>query len=185
MLHKFRPFIAGFLATLWVAVCSLMPSNTAAAHDGGELHTFHCLHGCPIGAASIDDIVVREIYTLASNDLTKMADWVAYRVTPDSIGRSGERKWAADPWLALDETLEPQDYEGGPAALGIDRGHQAPLAGQSGTPFAAATNLLSNITRQGAALVLSVQCEPLSTRCTWVFEDGSLARDDLPLSQGG
>lgn len=126
--------------------------GTAAARDTGELHTFHCLHGCPIGAPGIDDIVVREIYTLASNDLTKMADWVAYRVTPTSIGPSGERKWAADPWLDPEETLEPDDYDGAPRALGIDRGHQAPLAGQSGTPFAADTNILSNITPQGAAL---------------------------------
>lgn len=124
----------------------------AYAKDGGELHTFHCLHGCPIGAGDIDDIIVREIYTLASNDLTKMADWVAYRVTPSSIGPSGERKWAADPWLTPEETLEREDYDDAPAALGIDRGHQAPLAGQSGTPFAADTNILSNITPQGAAL---------------------------------
>lgn len=126
--------------------------GSALARDTGELHSFHCLHGCPIGAPGIDDIVVREIYTLASNDLTKMADWVAYRVTPDSIGPSGERKWAADPWLDPHETLEPDDYQGAPRELGIDRGHQAPLAGQSGTPFAPDTNLLSNITPQGAAL---------------------------------
>ncbi len=117
-----------------------------------ELHTFHCLHGCPLGAAGIDDIIVREIYTLASNDLTKMANWVAYRVTSASIGPSGERKWVADPWLLPEETLEPEDYEGAPLALGVDRRHQTPLAGQSGTPFAADTNILSNITPQGAAL---------------------------------
>jgi len=114
-----------FAATAW----------TPTTAGQSELHTFHCLHGCPIGAADIDDIVVREIYTLASNDLTKMADWVAYRVTPSSIGPSGERKWTADPWLDPDETLD-----------------QAPLAGQSGTPFAVDTNILSNITPQGAAL---------------------------------
>ncbi len=130
----------------------LLPAGTAQARSDGELHTFHCLHGCPIGAADIDDVIVREIYTLASNDLTKMADWVAYRVTPTSIGPSGDRKWAADPWLDPDEALEPDDYEGAPRALGIDRGHQAPLAGQSGTPFASDTNILSNITPQGAAL---------------------------------
>lgn len=124
----------------------------AAARNTGELHTFHCLHGCPIGAADIDDIIVREIYTLASNDLTKMADWVAYRVMPSSIGPSGKRKWAVDPWLDPDETLEEVDYDDAPKTLGIDRGHQAPLAGQSGTPFAADTNILSNITPQGAAL---------------------------------
>lgn len=136
------------------ALAALLAAFVAApaAAGNGELHTFHCLHGCPLGAADIDDIVVREIYTLASNDLTKMADWVAYRVTPSSIGPSGERKWSADPWLDPDETLEPGDYDGASQALGVDRGHQAPLAGQSGTPFAADTNILSNITPQGAAL---------------------------------
>lgn len=130
----------------------LAASTGAARADDAELHTFHCLHGCPIGAPGIDDIIVREIYTLASNDLTKMADWVAYRVTPDSIGPSGERKWVADPWLDPGETQEKEDYDDAPKTLGIDRGHQAPLAGQSGTPFAADTNILSNITPQGAAL---------------------------------
>lgn len=137
---------AGFAALLVALVAA-----PAVAGDG-ELHTFHCLHGCPLGAADIDDIVVREIYTLASNDLTKMADWVAYRVTPSSIGPSGERKWSADPWLDPEESLEPGDYEGASGALGVDRGHQTPLAGQSGTPFASDTNLLSNITPQGAPL---------------------------------
>lgn len=136
----------------WVAVLLAAVVAAPAAARDGELHTFHCLHGCPVGAGDIDDIVVREIYTLASNDLTKMADWVAYRVTPSSIGPSGERKWSADPWLDPEETLEPSDYDGASGALGVDRGHQAPLAGQSGTPFASDTNLLSNITPQGADL---------------------------------
>lgn len=135
--------ITGFMVTV--------PTAPVAASQA-ELHTFHCLHGCPLGAPGIDDIVVREIYTLAANDLTKMADWVAYRVTPSSIGPSGERKWVADPWLDVEETLEPKDYDGAAQALGIDRGHQAPLAGQSGTPFAGDTNVLSNITPQGSAL---------------------------------
>lgn len=95
---------------------------------------------------------MREIYTLASNDLTKVADWVAYRVTPASIGRSGDRDWQPDPWLDPAETLEEDDYTGAPAALGIDRGHQTPLAAFSGTPFAADTNILSNITPQGSAM---------------------------------
>jgi endonuclease G, mitochondrial len=139
----------GLFSLLGCLLASTAPPGRASQ---AELHTFHCLHGCPIGAPGLDDIIVREIYTLASNDLTKMADWVAYRVTPDSIGPSGTRKWLADPWLDSEETLEPDDYDGAPATLGIDRGHQAPLAGQSGTPFAADTNILSNITPQGAAL---------------------------------
>lgn len=58
-----------------------------------EAFTFHCLHGCPTGASAINDVIVREIYTLSSNDFTKQADWVAYRVTPDTIGSSGARAW--------------------------------------------------------------------------------------------
>jgi endonuclease G len=57
-----------------------------------------------------------------------------------------------DHWLAPDETLEPEDYDGANAALRVDRGHQAPLAAFSGTPFWAETNILSNITPQASAL---------------------------------
>ena len=135
---------------LGIAVALTCASVDAKARE--ELHTFHCLHGCPEGTPDFDDIVVREIYTLASNDLTKFADWVAYRITPETIGQSGDRDWQPDPWLDDDETLEPADYTGAPAALLIDRGHQAPLAALSGTGSADDTNLLSNITPQGAAL---------------------------------
>lgn len=135
-----------------IAALVALVAAPASAHEQGELHSFHCLHGCPLGTPGSDDIVVREIYTLASNDITKVADWVAYRITPETIGPSGARVWRADPWLSPDETLEPADYEGAPEALGIDRGHQAPLAAFSGTTFKADTNILSNITPQGSAL---------------------------------
>ena len=42
--------------------------------DDAEIHTFHCLHGCPMGTAATNDLIVREIYTLSSNDRTKFAD---------------------------------------------------------------------------------------------------------------
>ncbi len=105
----------------------------ATANDA-KLHTFHCLSGCPVGASATDDIIVREIYTLSSNDLTKMADWVAYRVTKETIGASGDREWRADPWLETNETLGPSAYDGASEVLHINRGHQAPLASFSGTP---------------------------------------------------
>lgn len=135
---------------LAIAVGTVLAA-TAEARES-ELHTFHCLQGCPIGAPATNDVIVREIYTLSSNDLTKLADWVAYRVTPDSIGASGEREWSRDRWLSEDETLGPDAYEGANKALHVDRGHQAPLASFSGTPYAADTNILSNITPQSAAL---------------------------------
>ena len=123
-----------------------------ALGEGPEVHTFHCLHSCPTGAPGTNDLVVREIYTLSSNDDTKLADWVAYRITPRTIGPSGARAWAPDPWLAPGETLEPDDYRDAPTALTIDRGHQAPLASFSGTEHPEHTNFLSNITPQGRAL---------------------------------
>lgn len=105
-----------------------------------------------MGSPSTNDLIVREIYTLSSNDRTKFADWVAYRVTSETVGTSEGRRWQADPWLAENETLEPPDYDGAPAALRIDRGHQAPLAAFSATGFAEDTNFLSNITPQSSAL---------------------------------
>lgn len=132
------------------ALLALAPAPAFA--DEAEVHTFHCLHSCPVGAPETNDLIVREIYTLSSNDATKLADWVAYRITPGTIGPSGDRDWEPDPWLAPDETLEPDDYRGANAALRVDRGHQAPLASFSGTPHAADTNFLSNITPQRSDL---------------------------------
>jgi endonuclease G, mitochondrial len=131
---------------------ALTAATLAVTAGSSELHSFHCLGSCPTGAADTNDIVVREIYTLSSNDITRVADWVAYRITPDSIGPSESRLWAADPTLEADETLTPGDYRGAPRVLHIDRGHQAPLASFAGTPHAADTNFLSNITPQSSAL---------------------------------
>lgn len=138
--------------SMYIAVgLSALAADTAAAKDA-ELHTFHCLHSCPIGAPGSNDVIVRENYTLSSNDLTKMADWVAYRMTPETIGTSSARQWKADPWLDRDETLSPSAYTSASEKLHIDRGHQAPLASFSGTQTAAETNYLSNITPQSSAL---------------------------------
>jgi endonuclease G, mitochondrial len=122
----------------------------AAAAQNPEVHTFHCLHSCPTGTPASNDLVVRERYTLSSNDATKFADWVAYRITAQSLG-GGNRSWRADPWLDPSETLEPDDYAG-VGAVQIDRGHQAPLASLGGGGLAAETNFLSNITPQKAPL---------------------------------
>ena len=139
------------VASLAAVALSLLAATRAEADDA-PLHTFHCLAGCPAGAPANDDLIVREIYTLASNPLTRVADWVAYRVTPETIGKSKERNWAADPWLAPDETLAPGDYDRASETLHVDRGHQAPLAAFSGTPTWSDTNVLSNITPQSSAL---------------------------------
>jgi endonuclease G, mitochondrial len=125
-----------------------------------EIHIVHCLEGsCPTGAPATNDLVVREIFALSSNDQTKFADWVAYRVTSETIGTSADlnRGWETDEFLDEDETLESgsgsrDDYQGANSAYGYDRGHQAPLASFAGTVFWRSTNIYSNITPQLADL---------------------------------
>jgi endonuclease G len=136
-----------------ILVCGLLATTASAQTPGSELYTFHCLWGCPVGAPATNDTVVREIYTLSSNDLTKMADWVAYKITPQTIATSqGQRNYRIDPWLDTTETLGEPEYAGAPGALHIDHGHQAPLAAFSGTPQWDDTNFNSNMTPQASAL---------------------------------
>lgn len=119
-----------------------------------EIHCKHFFFGYPKGSPPTNDLIIRDIYALSSNDSTKFADWVAYRL--DSVTISGpsqkERKWQADIWLEDEETLEPNDYDDAPKFLAIDRGHQAPLANFKGTKVAFETNYLSNITPQKSDL---------------------------------
>ena len=117
-----------------------------------EVHSDLCLYGCPSGSPPTNDLIIRDVYILSSNDMTKFADWVAYRVTKDTIGTTKRRVWRADPWLADDETLEPNDYDGANSTLKTDRGHQAPLASFTGTADWEVTNYLSNITPQKSDL---------------------------------
>ena len=135
---------------LFLALVLAVPVPSVAF--GQEIHGKHCLHGCPLGGNPTDDLIVREMHILRANNTTKLADWVAYRVTEDTIGRSQRRTWRADPLLEDHERLEPDDYRGANAALRVHRGHQAPLASFSGTEYWAKTNYLSNITPQRSEL---------------------------------
>lgn len=121
---------------------------------GGELHIVHCIAGCPKGTPESNDLVVREIFSLSSNDDTKFADWVAYRVTSSTIGTSKDlqRGWEEDHFLENEETLEEDDYTGAYSAYDYNRGHQAPLAAFAGTVYWRQTNILSNITPQKGEL---------------------------------
>ena len=132
-----------------VLIVSAALSLPAAAQ---EIHSDLCLYGCPSGSPPSNDLIIRDVFILSSNDMTKFADWVAYRVTKDTIGTTKRRIWRADPWLADDETLEPDDYDGANSALKTDRGHQAPLASFTGTADWEVTNYLSNITPQKSDL---------------------------------
>lgn len=111
-----------------------------------------CLDGCPSGAPADDQIVTHHVLILANNPNTKFADWVAYRITKDTLGTHCKRHWERDPDIAGDNTLNPSDYIGIRAALQSDRGHQAPLASLCGSPYWQEADYLSNITPQKADL---------------------------------
>ncbi|MCT7986473.1 DNA/RNA non-specific endonuclease [Laspinema sp. A4] len=112
----------------------------------------HLPYGKPLGTPGDNDVLCRPIYCLSNNGSTKMADWVAYRLTADSITGDDEqsREWMPDPDLPPHKTLRPSDYRG-VGALGYDRGHQMPLASARGGDWEL-TNMLSNITPQRADL---------------------------------
>lgn len=112
-----------------------------------EIHApKYCLYGCPSGVPDTNDLIIRDIYILSSNDLTKFADWVAYKVTKETVGSEDNRNYKSDPLLEEDETLEEDDYNN--AAEYFDHGHQAPLASFARTAHWKETNYLSNITPQ-------------------------------------
>jgi endonuclease G len=136
-----------------------VPSAVGADLVYDEIHCKHFFYGYPTGTPASNDMIIRDIYALSSNDETKFADWVAYRLDEDTItGPSIDYNyWKTDPWLDEDETLEAKplsvdDYRGAHAALETDRGHQAPLASFNGTTYWGDTNYYSNITPQTSDL---------------------------------
>jgi endonuclease G, mitochondrial len=109
-----------------------------------------CGSGCPTGGS--DQTLFRAAYILNNNSQTKFANWVAYKITRDTQESGRTRNWRKDPDLANSDTLSPAAYDGANAALKIDRGHQAPLAGLGNAPDWPSLNYLSNITPQKSSL---------------------------------
>lgn len=121
-----------------------------------EIHAAHFLFGAPTGTPFTNDLVVRDLYALSSNDSTRFADWVAYRLTVAEVSGVAEasdfeRRWRMDPWLDVDETLDPSPadpYRGS----GYDRGHLVPLAAVVGSAAAPEVNVYSAVVPQRPAL---------------------------------
>lgn len=174
-----------FPALLLLGLGDPDPLSSQTPHP--EIHSPHFLYGYPVGAPPTNDLIIRPIYALSSNDSTKFADWVAYRIDPSTVtGPSVDRDWDPDPWLTEDETLEPDDYDDAHAQLGTDRGHQAPLAAFRGTGLAQQTNYLSNITPQRSPLNQGPWRELEDAVRTLAEDDsvyvltGPLYEDDMP-----
>lgn len=141
------------ISLLFFVSCGSQPIKKVP-HSSVELHTYHCYSQCPSGQPETSDLIVRNLYTISANDSSKMADWVAYRLSHDMFSKSNEtnRIWKSDPWLEDEERLEPSDYEGAYDELSTDRGHLAPLASFQSTEWWRETNFLSNVVPQPSAL---------------------------------
>jgi endonuclease G, mitochondrial len=109
----------------------------------------HLFLGRPEKLNDNNQVVRHQLYTLSNNAKTKFADWVAYKVTANTMsGEKTERNWEPDPNLPPSATLEPKDYRGAYQAEGYQRGHQAPLGSLDGGTATHEVNYLSNITPQ-------------------------------------
>jgi endonuclease G len=126
------------------------PARQAAVAAVAAVSKDNCLVGCPTGGSS--QTLIRDAYTLNNNSSTKFANWVAYKMTSSSQASGRSRTWRQDPDLPAADTLAPAAYTGANAALAVDRGHQAPLAGLGGSSDWQSLNYLSNITPQKADL---------------------------------
>ena len=80
-----RPLAIGLALALILLVLAACPTGVLSAQ---EVYRRHCLAGCPDGSPDSNELVLREIYVLSNNPETKFADWIAYRVTPETIGPS-------------------------------------------------------------------------------------------------
>ncbi|MSR10354.1 MAG: DNA/RNA non-specific endonuclease [Gammaproteobacteria bacterium] len=137
------------------------------------VHIGHCLAGCPAGTPAANDIVVRHLFAASINYQNGLADWVAYRVLPDTVGVASllPRAWLADELLsqqlpvAIDEAprfvqpdisnLQDRDYRTNELIVNPqDRGRLVPMSSFAGTPFWDDLNYLSNMAPIPVALRL-------------------------------
>ncbi len=155
----------------WVScLIGLMALPCASAQT---VHIAHCLAGCPEGAPAPNEIVVRQLFAASINYQSGLADWVAYRVLPGSVGVASllPREWlpeelltqqsaqevAAEPRFMQPDisNLQDRDYRITEVIINPeDRGRLAPMSSFAGTPYWDDLNYLSNMAPLPAALRL-------------------------------
>ena len=131
-----------------LAVSGLLSALPASAQ---EYHVTHCIAGCPQGAARENHLLLRPIYALSYNTSRKSADWVAYRVTSQTVGiaSSLSRQPIADDYVA--ETLSDADFAAA-EELNMVRAQYAPLVNFAATPYWNDVNYLTNAVARSSSL---------------------------------
>ena len=135
-----------------------------AASNAQLIHISHCMLGCPQGDAE-NDLIVRHLYAAEINSKTGLADWVAYRILPGSVGVASllPRRWNQESLLPEVQSVEvtsnlsglyqpdlseaqDRDYRVNEFMFSAeDKGRLAPMTSFSGTPYWSELNYLSNM----------------------------------------
>ena len=177
------------LTSLVIVIVAIFYFNPMLAYSQTVDANKHYAYGQPEGTPATNDLIVRKIYALSSNDDTKFADWVAYRLDRETVfgNANTSRNYKEDPDIDPSETLEPDDYDDAFSTIGTTRGHQAPLGTFKGTDLWAQTNFLSNITPQkgdlngGAWLKLESRVKGIVQQCDVVYVmTGPLYEREMP-----
>jgi endonuclease G len=134
---------------------TLLESNLQCLPDSTP--SIQIVFGRPTGTPPSNDLVVRELYELSSNDETKFADWVAFFLDGSTFGSSGNVHWGNDPCIDPTETLEAvgasgDDMSGAYSQYRYDRGHLAANASFAGSPLWSDINYYSNMVPQHETL---------------------------------
>ena len=103
----------------------------------------HCYDGCPEGAEDSNHLIVRPTYALSYNTITKSADWVAYKLSPGSIGIASSLSRAAVRDDYVEDILQEVDFLGS-EGLGLERSRYVSLVDFAGTPLWSDVNYLTN-----------------------------------------
>lgn len=178
--------------------------------EAQTVHISHCLAGCPAGAPAANEIVVRHLFAASINHQTGLADWVAYRVLPGSIGVASllPREWQLDALLAQEpdqdveveprfvqpdiSNLQDRDYRITEVVVNPeDRGRLAPMSSFAGTPYWDDLNYLSNMApipvalRQGPWSRLDQAINELAGRIGEIYVlSGPLLIEDVTGNKG-
>ena len=146
----------------WVSALSFSFFSFFA--DAQNIHISHCFSACPLGDGE-NQIVVRHLYASEINRFSGIADWVAYRVLPETIGVASllPRYWKRDGLLPDSEMHEigpgvlvaeqpdlrdaqDRDYRVNEFVLNSDdRGRLTPMTSFAGTPYWDDLNYVSNM----------------------------------------
>ena len=119
--------------------------------NGQILKVAHCYDGCPNGAEDSNHLILRPIYALSYNMNTKSADWVAYKLSPGSIGIASSLSREAVYDNYVEDTLKEEDFLGS-EELGLLRSQYVSIVDFAGTPFWRDVNYLTNSIARTASL---------------------------------